>query len=241
MIKTALVGYGSMGREIEALAADNGLEITEKFDIDNPLKEDKDYNFDVAIEFTNPDSVLSNIEILAKNNINTVTGTTGWYHKLDEMKTLVNQYEIGLVWGSNFSVGMQMFFQIIKLASELGDNFEEYDIMLHELHHKRKKDSPSGTAETLAEIILREIKRKKSKNTETAHNAINPDELHVTSTRGGEIFGTHTVYLDSLADTIELTHRARNRKGFALGAIKAARFVHEKKGIYNFTEIFKNL
>jgi 4-hydroxy-tetrahydrodipicolinate reductase len=241
MIKTALIGYGSMGREIESIAKANGLDIVDIFDVNNPLKENKKYNFDVAIEFTTPDSVLKNTEILAKNGINVVIGTTGWYNEIAKIKKIVIDNKIGLVWGSNFSIGMQMFFEIVKKAAELVDKFEEYDVMIHELHHKRKKDSPSGTAETLSEIILREIARKKSKLYETAHKEINPDELHVTSTRGGEIFGTHTVYLDSLADTLELTHRARNRKGFALGAVKAAKFIYQKKGIHSFTEIFSDL
>lgn len=241
MIKIALIGYGSMGKEIEFLSKDNNIEITKTFDEDNPLELEKDFDFDVGIEFSTPKTVYNNIQILAENKVNMVVGTTGWYDKITDVKKLTKNNGIGLVWGSNFSVGMQMFFKVVDLVAKLTDKFEEYDIMLHELHHKRKKDSPSGTAETLAEIILKEVKRKKEKDIETQHNQINEDTLHISSTRGGEIFGTHTVYIDSHADTLELTHRARNRKGFALGAIKAAKFISDKKGFYNFTEIFENL
>lgn len=241
MIKTALIGYGSMGKEIEALAKDSELKITEIFDENQPLTEKSNFNFDVAIEFSTPNTVLSNIEILAKKRKNIVLGTTGWYDKMDYVKDITEKFGIGLVWGSNFSIGMQMYLQIIDKAARLVNNFDEYDVMAHEMHHKRKMDSPSGTAETLAEILLREINRKQSIQTETAHSQIKPEELHITSTRGGEIFGTHTVYLDSLADTIEITHRARNRKGFALGAIKAAKYIYNKKGFYNFTKIFNTI
>jgi 4-hydroxy-tetrahydrodipicolinate reductase len=239
MLRTALAGYGSMGKMIEELAELEALEIVKKYDVNNKLTNEKDFDFAIAIEFTTPDSVVDNIKILAENGINTVAGTTGWYDELDDVKDIIKHNGTGLIYGTNFSIGMQMFQRIIAYAAELANNFEEYDAMLHEMHHKRKKDSPSGSAVTLAEILLSKLNSKTKLQPETQHSRIEPGDLHVSSTRGGEITGTHTVYFDSLADTIELTHRARNRKGFALGAIKAAKFIDGKKGVFDFSEVFE--
>lgn len=239
-LKVALIGYGAMGREIESLSANNNIKITEIFEIDSPIQK-KNYDFDVAIDFSLPESVLENVKILAELKKNIVIGTTGWYNKMNEVETIVNNTNIACVWGSNFSIGMQMFFNIIDFASNLVNNIDNYDIMLHELHHKRKKDSPSGTAISLAEIILENVDRKKKIDSETVHEVINPEILHLSSTRGGEITGTHTVYFDSIADTIELTHRAKNRSGFALGAITAAHWIKDKKGFYSFNDLLKEI
>lgn len=235
--KIAILGYGSMGKEIEKQALESGFIITDIFHIDNKFDPAKKYDFDVAIEFTQPDAVFVNVKDLASAGKNIVVGTTGWYDRIDEMREIAEQNNVGIVWASNFSVGMNMFFKIVEYASKLAAQAEEYDIMLHELHHKRKKDSPSGTAESLGKIIMENVKIKNSILTETAHEQINPEQLHVTSTRGGEIFGTHTVYIDSLPDTIELTHRARSRAGFASGSLKAAELIHNKKGFYEFSEL----
>lgn len=237
-LKIALVGYGSMGKEIEKLTQDKDIQITDIFDIDNPIK-DGDYS--VAIEFTQPDSVMQNIEKLANLKKNIVLGTTGWYGEEYLIKEIVKANDIGLVWASNFSIGMQLFFQIIEHASKLINSIEDYDIFMHEFHHKRKKDSPSGTAETISQILLNNINRKKKAQYKTSERKINPEQLHVTSTRGGEVPGTHSVYLDSIADTIELTHRARNRSGFALGAIKAAELIDGKKGFFKFDDLLQEI
>lgn len=235
--KMAIVGYGSMGKEIDRLARENEIEVTNIFDVDKPFESDKDYDFDVAIEFTEPSSAIKNVRNIAEAGKNIVLGTTGWYENYDEIKEIIEKNNVGLVWASNFSVGMNIFFKIIGFASELINKTDDYDIMLHELHHKRKKDSPSGTAESLAKIILERVSTKSEAFKETAHEQIKQEQLHVTSTRGGEIFGTHTVYIDSLADTLELTHRARSREGFALGSLKAAELIHGKKGMYEFPEL----
>ena len=239
--KIAIVGYGAMGRVIEKLAKDKGYYITDIFDKDNPLERDADYDFDVAIDFTYPDTVINNIQILSDHGKSVVVGTTGWYNRRDEISNIVNKNETGLVWGSNFSVGVQMYFKIVKYASKLVNFLDSYDVMVHEMHHRRKKDSPSGTAEIMAKIITSNIDRK----TGTEFNAINGEvdnsKLHVSSTRGGEITGLHTMYIDSLADSIELTHNAKNRTGFALGSLLAANWVHNKKGFYSFSEILTDI
>jgi 4-hydroxy-tetrahydrodipicolinate reductase len=239
--KIAIVGYGAMGKTIETLAKDGGYVITDIFDKDYPIDPTQTYDFDVAIDFTLPNTVLDNIKTLSNMGKNIIVGTTGWYAKADEVKAIVEQSGNALVWGSNFSIGVQMYFKIIRYASALVNNLDFYDVMLTEMHHKRKKDSPSGTAETMAKIVLENIDRKTDTEYETTHGEIDNSKLHVSSIRGGEITGTHTMYLDSLADTIELTHRAKNRTGFASGSLLAANWALGKKGFYSFDQILSEI
>lgn len=236
MIKTAIVGYGQMGKEIEQLAK-NKLEICSIFDIDRPIDPQKKYDFTTAVEFTNPAVVFDNIKLLASMGKNIVCGTTGWESRTEEVKEIVEKAGIGFVYASNFSIGMRMFFKLTEYAAELFNEYQDYDVMLHEFHHKRKKDSPSGTALSLADILIKNIERKKTILPDKSESVIDASMLHVTSTRGGEIPGTHTIYFDSLADTIELTHRARNRNGLALGAIKAVELLEGRKGFFEFSEL----
>ncbi len=239
--KIAVVGYGSMGREVEKAAKEQDITVTNIFDIDSMIDTAKTYEFDIAIEFTHPDEVIENVRLLAGMGKSVVTGTTGWYGEKELMFSIIRNAGTGLVFGTNFSVGMQMFFRLTRFAAALMNRSDSYDIMLHEMHHHRKKDSPSGSAKKLADIILNEVDKKKHIFDDTAREKIHQEALHVSSTRGGEIFGRHTVYIDSLADTIELTHNAKNRKGFALGALEAAKWLHGKKGIYDFGEIFEDI
>lgn len=239
--KIAIIGYGQMGKEIERIAKDKNLAITDIFDIDKPIDSAKNYEFDVAIDFSHNSALLNNLTILADMKKNLIIGTTGWMEQMPNVKKIVADSGIGAVYGSNYSIGMQIFNRLISLASASINNVEDYDIFLHELHHKRKKDSPSGTSLSLANIITHNIDRKNQLLIDSAKEEIKPNELHVSSTRGGEIFGTHTIYLDSFADTIELTHRAKNRSGFALGAVNSAIWVHNKKGLFEFSEIFSEI
>jgi len=238
--KIGLIGYGAMGQEIEKLAGELGFIITEKFDVNHLLKENVEYEFDVAIDYSISESVFRNVEIIGKLGKNIVLGTTGWYKEEERLKDLVNQYNIGLVWGSNFSIGMQTFFKLVEYASEFISTMD-YDIMLHELHHRNKRDSPSGTAITLSNIIMENYPKKKSIEINAVQGVIDESVLHVSSTRGGYITGTHSVYIDSIVDTIELTHTAKNRSGFALGSLKSAKWLKDKKGFYCFNDIFQNL
>lgn len=238
--KIGLIGYGAMGLEIEKLAHELGFIITEKFDINHQLKENVEYEFDVAIDFSVTESVFNNVEKIGKLGKNIVLGTTGWYKEENRLKDLVDQYNIGLVWGSNFSIGMQTFFKLVEYSSEFISKMD-YDIMLHELHHRNKRDSPSGSALTLSKIILDNYPNKKSIEINSVQGIIDESILHVSSTRGGHITGTHTVYIDSIADTIELTHTAKNRSGFALGSLKSAKWLKDKKGFYCFNDIFQEI
>ncbi len=239
--RIALIGYGSMGKEIEAIARKKGITITNIFDIDNPLSLSSQDNFDVAIDFSTPASVVENVRLVSLLHKDIVIGTTGWNDCFNDVQQHITINEVGAIYGSNYSIGMQMFFRVVRQAAMLINSADEYDVFLHEIHHKRKIDSPSGTALSLAHIILDEVERKQRLNTETLHHRINENELHVSSVRGGEITGTHTVYVDSLADTIELTHRAKNRGGFALGALEAAVWIWNKKGMYDFTSVFTEI
>jgi 4-hydroxy-tetrahydrodipicolinate reductase len=237
----ALLGYGSMGREIEREAPKYGLNVVQIYDIDRPLARDSQYDFDVAIDFSTAEAVASNVKALAARKIPVVVGTTGWLGWAEEVFETVNSADSALIYGSNFSIGMQLFFKIVERASELFAKADGYDVLLHELHHKRKKDAPSGTALKLAEIIQDSFKNKTELLASAPDGAIAPSELSVTASRGGEFPGTHTVYFDSSADTIELTHRARNRSGFAAGALIAAKWICGRKGVWTFEEMLDNM
>lgn len=240
-LKIALIGYGAMGKEIERIAIEKGIVVTDIFDIDSKIDPNKKYEFDVAIDFTQPDSIKHNLLACANLKKNIVIGTTGWYDKKDEFKSIVQESDIACVWGSNFSVGMQMFFRIVSSAASIVEKADDYDIMIHELHHKRKKDSPSGSAISIANIILDKVSRKKGILDDTARELIDEELIHLSSTRGGEITGIHTVYLDSYADVLELTHRAKNRTGFAVGSLLAAQWILGKKGFHDFSDVLNEI
>ncbi len=240
-LKIALIGYGAMGKEIEKTAKRNGIVITDIFELDSKISSSKKYDFDVAIDFGYSEFVRENVEVLSKLNKNIVIGTTGWEKDLIAIKELIKKSDIGCIYGSNFSIGIQMFQRITELACKLMNNIDGYDIMLHELHHKNKKDSPSGTALLLAKTILKNNNLKDEIITDKCEERISSNQLHVSSTRGGEIIGIHSIYLDSLADTIELTHRAKNRTGFAVGAVSAAKWIHKKKGLFQFNDMLDDL
>ena len=236
-MKLAIVGYGAMGKEIENIAIEKNIVISNIFDIDRPIKENEEYDFDVAIEFSSPNVVLDNIKLLAQKKKNIVIGTTGWLDKISIVKKYAIENDIGIVWSSNFSIGMQIFFKIVNEASKLINKFEQYDSFISEKHHRNKIDSPSGTAISLANIMLSNLQSKDKILTENINRKINSNELQITSIRGGNIFGEHSIYFDSEVDTIELKHNAKTRKGFANGAILGANFIYNKKGVYNFEDI----
>jgi len=234
-MRIALIGYGKMGKEIEAAAVAAGDTIVQKFDIDRPADAASLAGADVCIEFSTPDTVVGNIKMALQAQKDIVVGTTGWYDHLPEVKKLAVQS--GLLYSANFSVGVNMYFRIVAAAAELMRNAPDYDTYVHELHHRQKADSPSGTALRLADILLKRIERKKSIATHRMDGKISPEALHVTSTRVGTFAGTHTVGFDSEADLIEITHTARSRRGFALGALRAAHWLHGRKGVYTMDDV----
>jgi 4-hydroxy-tetrahydrodipicolinate reductase len=234
-MKIAIIGYGKMGREIESLAREQGDVIAGTFDIDTPVRPGMLAGVDMCIEFSAPEAVLSNIRTAIEAKCDIVVGTTGWGAHLSEIKNSVK--DSGLLYTSNFSVGMNIFFRLVKRAAELMNNSPGYDPYIHEIHHRQKADSPSGTALTLAGILINGMDRKKEILTKPPDGKIAPEILHVSSTRTGTGSGTHTVGFDSEGDVIELRHVAKNRRGFALGALTAARWLRGRKGVYTMDDV----
>lgn len=241
-MRIALVGYGNMGHELERVIKGSTqhqvvsislTEINGKWDTKGIKKAD------VVIDFTSPQVVLENIKKIASLGKNMVIGTTGWYDQIDEVKRIVKQAKVGLVYAHNFSVGANIFFKIVADAAKLFAKFGGYDVYGFEVHHTGKKDSPSGTATRIAKSIMSNFPSKKKIQSEKLDRQIEVDELHFASVRGGRNPGFHQVVFDSAADSIALSHQAHNRTGFAKGAILAAEFIKGKKGLYNFDEVFK--
>src|SRR3989338_510857 len=243
----AIIGYGKMGREIERIALQRGIKVVSIIDLEakeahlREITAESVRNADVCIDFTHPDSSIKNIEKLSKLKKNIVVGTTGWYGNMGRARAIVNKAGNGLIWSGNFSIGVNLFFRMVEDAARIIDNVEDYDIFIHEFHHSQKADSPSGTALMLGKLITDNVSRKKKIVTEELKRRIRPDELHISSTRGGSIPGTHIVGMDSAADTIELKHTARNRQGFALGAVMAAQWISKKKGFYGIDDMMDSV
>ncbi len=238
MTRIAIIGYGAMGQELERLAPHHDCLVAAVYEVDKPVTANDAADWDVAIDFSDASAVVGNCAAVCQAGKGLVIGVTGWSEHLDTIRSLVQKANIGCVYGSNFSVGVQMFFRLARAAGMLVHQQPEYDVMIHEWHHKRKKDSPSGTALTLGSILLDEVRRKTHITTETQHGPIHPAALHVSSTRGGEIAGRHVITLDGPHDRIDLIHDARSRVGFASGALRAATWIRNRKGLHDFTDIF---
>lgn len=246
-MKIGLIGYGKMGQEVEKTARVRGHQIGARID---PAGRDQCLpaisaialaETEVAIEFSHPDVVLENLRQLIQLKKPVVVGTTGWFGQIGEISSLCRQQESALVYAPNFSLGVNLFYLILEKAAQLFNHFDAYDVALMETHHRHKVDSPSGTAKKMAEILLQNLERKTRITSDTLDRAIAPDELHLVSVRAGEFPGTHSVVFDSLADTIELTHSARSRAGFALGAVLAAEWVKDRQGVYSFEQVLNEI
>jgi 4-hydroxy-tetrahydrodipicolinate reductase len=224
-----------MGREIDSIARSQGETIARVFDSRNPVRPEALSDVEICVDFSTPETVVQNIRAAIEAKRDIVVGTTGWDKHLPEFRNSVK--ESGLLYASNFSLGMNYFFRMVKRAAELMNGAAEYDPYIHEVHHRQKLDSPSGTALRLAGILIDGIDRKKEILSRPPNGKIAPEALHVSSTRAGTVAGTHTVGFDSDADSIELTHAAKNRRGFALGALAAARWLHGRKGIYTMDDV----
>ena len=229
--RLAIIGYGKMGKLIERLAPEYGFEVRAKFSgRDNPhaqaLSHETLRGTDVAVEFTTPEAAPQNIRRLAVLGINTVVGTTGWLEQLPAMRAAIADGKTGLVWAPNFSVGVNLFLQTVARAAALFAKHPEYEAWAWEIHHSAKKDAPSGTLKKLAEEM---------------RDAGYARPISLSSSRAGAIPGTHEIGFDSVDDTITLRHTARNREGFARGALQAARWIAGKKGFFEFKEILGDL
>lgn len=241
-MKIALIGFGGMGKTLHRIAISRGHSVPVIIDPKDQASTHKEVSeealkgLDIAIDFSSPDAVLTNAKIANNAGTNLVIGTTGWYDHLPELKEILKENKIGLLWSSNFSIGVNLYFAIMEQASKLINKFDEYDIWGHEIHHYNKADSPSGTAKTLEKILLDNIERKTSVVEDRLNRKREPNEIHFSSVRGGLVNFGHTVGFDSEADTITITHSARNRDGYALGAIKAAEWLNGKKGLYEMKD-----
>jgi 4-hydroxy-tetrahydrodipicolinate reductase len=234
-MKIALIGYGKMGREIEAVALQRGHEIVLKVTsanassyTDNELKQ-----ADVAIEFSKPHTVIENAKRCFNAGVPVVVGTTGWYGHFEELKKECGQKQATLFHATNFSLGVNLFFKVNTYLAELMNKYQEYDVSMEEIHHIHKLDKPSGTAITLANQVLEKIDRKSKWSIDSK----TPDTLFIKDVREGEVPGTHIMKYHSAVDDIEIMHKAHNRKGFALGAVVAAEFLKGKKGIYTMSDL----
>ena len=222
----AIIGYGKMGHMVEEMALSRGHKVVFKVDIEGneqgqALTKASLAGADVAVNFSTPDSVLTIVDRISAAGVNLVVGTTGWMNHLPAVRKMIEERKTALVYGSNFSIGVNLFFRLAEAAAGLFQDYAEYDPWIYEIHHKAKLDAPSGTALKLEQIVEKAYPGRK----------ISP-----ASNRAGAHPGTHTVGFDSLADTITITHTARSRLGFAAGALRAAEWILGKKGLYEFSE-----
>jgi 4-hydroxy-tetrahydrodipicolinate reductase len=235
-MKIALIGYGKMGKAIEQIAIQRGHEIVLKVGIEN-LEDNTIDNIrkaDVAIEFTGPESAFENVIRCIEAGVPVVCGSTGWLTRYEEAKNTCLAHKGALLYASNFSVGVNIFFAINKRLAELMAPHKEYNVSMTEVHHTEKKDAPSGTAITLAEQILDKNEQKK----QWVNNPSNlTQDLVITSERIDPAPGTHIITYKSEIDDIEIKHTAHNRTGFATGAVLAAEYLHYKKGIYTMSDV----
>ena len=235
-----------MGKIIEKIATDRQHEIVLKIDQDNQddLTAENLQLADVAIEFSTPHTVLNNIEHCLNAGVPIVVGTTGWYDSLPQLKEKFERSSTAMMYASNFSVGVNVFFHVNKVLAKLMNNYPYYDIQVEEIHHTQKLDSPSGTAITIAEGIIENLDSKKewvkalNIDGETTGDAVKNDQLLIESFRIDSVPGTHTVIYDSEVDSIEFKHTAHNRNGFALGAVLAAEWIQGKEGFYSVEDMF---
>ncbi len=239
-MKIAILGYGKMGKTIEQVALENGHEISLVIDINTKadLTPGNLRKTDVAIEFSNPVAAYENIELCLKAGVPVVCGTTGWLDKLTDVQQLCNKQNGAFFYASNFSIGVNILFEINRHLAKMMNNFPEYQVDLEEVHHTQKLDAPSGTAISLADDILDIIERKSGwVLDENGNETKDDDEFTIFSKRIDEVPGTHTVSYSSEIDTISIRHVAHSRIGFARGAVKAAEWIVGKKGCFGMKDL----
>lgn len=237
-MKIALIGYGKMGHEVEIVALNRNHQVVLKIDKDNEndliLQNLK--KVDVAIEFSTPTTAFQNVRKCLESSIPVVVGTTGWFDKLDEAKLVADNCNTALFHASNYSIGVNMFFRLNKVLADYVNNVKGYSLSITETHHTQKLDAPSGTAITMAQLIVESIDELKGWT-------LLPDKCNgkipIEAIREGDVPGTHTVTFNSEQDEILLTHRAKSRKGFAIGAVLAAEFLVGKKGFFTMEDLLK--
>ena len=229
-MRIALFGYGKMGQMIEQVAIKRGHEIVAKIDENS---ENIDFStMDVAIDFSMPEAAFGNITKCLHNKVPIISGTTGWLDKYDDALTLCNEKKGAFIYASNFSLGVNIFFELNNYLAKMMQNLPEYNVELEEIHHTQKLDAPSGTAITLAEGVIANSNYKQWKL-----DSASKETLKITSKRIGTVPGTHTVAYESIVDSIEIKHTAHNREGFALGAVTAAEWIIGKVGVFSMRDV----
>lgn len=241
-MRIALLGYGKMGQEIEKILLEKGHKVVLKIFYENAheLSRENLQKADVAIEFSTPDTAPTHIRACIDAGIPVVVGTTGWYEHLAELEKAVEDKQSALLYSTNFSIGVNLFFHLNKKMAALMNSYREYAVSVEEIHHTQKLDAPSGTAITTAEGIIAhlDVKNKWTNSMDTDKRVSAPqDAVHITSVRTENVPGTHTVTYSSDIDSIELKHTAFNRKGFALGAVVAAEWLQGRKGIFTMSDV----
>jgi 4-hydroxy-tetrahydrodipicolinate reductase len=237
-MKIALLGYGKMGKEIEKIARERHHELALIIDINNQHEfiVNNIKMADVAIDFSTPDSAYGNILKCFEAGIPVVCGTTGWLNKLDKITELCKSQNQTLFYASNFSLGANVLFALNKYLARIMDNFPAYNVEIKEIHHIHKIDAPSGTAISLANDLIAHVKRKEKWELDQASA---DHVVQISAVRKDEVPGTHVITWDSLVDRIEIMHEAKSRKGLALGAVLAAEFIRDKKGIFSMGDLLK--
>lgn len=246
MTKIAVVGYGKMGQVIGRIAKERGHQIV----VIDPHHPEADFadvtaesltNVQVGIEFTNPEVVITNINKFNALRVPLVVGTTGWYQEISEVKAHVADAKNALIYASNFSVGVNVFFKVVEAAAKIINKFPEFDISGLDIHHNKKVDSPSGTAMTAAQILIENIGRKSTAVYDKLDRAPESHEIHFASLRSGNVPGTHQIFLDSPAESVNIEVVARNREGYALGSVIAAEWLYDKQGFFKFEDLIDQI
>ncbi len=247
-MRIGISGYGQMGALIRETALAWGHLVPLVID---PLSSAAEVNareltclsppLDVIIDFTSPQAVVKNIERYAEMKVAAVVGTTGWYAQMERVASIVEKSGIGLIWSSNFSLGVNLFLKLVEKTASVMNRFPQYDVLVHESHHHRKIDSPSGTARIIADILLEKLDRKNTLLTALPERPLKEGELHLSSSRVGSVPGNHTVIFDGEVDTIILEHSARSRCGFAEGAVQAAEWIYGRSGLYDINDLMNSI
>jgi len=235
----ALIGYGKMGKAIEEIAISRGHSVVVKFNSQNPLESSQLRTTDVAIEFSQPDLALKHIKLCADGQIPVVVGTTAWEEHLPEIINHIDKREASLIYSSNFSIGVNLFFEMNKHLARLMNDKTDYVASITEIHHKQKIDAPSGTAVTLAKDLISNHPAYSSWKLTGQSENMEKTDLPISAIREENVPGTHLISYTSEIDTLTIEHQAHNRKGFALGAVIAAEFIHKKQGVYTMSDILK--
>jgi 4-hydroxy-tetrahydrodipicolinate reductase len=235
-MKIALIGYGKMGKTIEKIATERGHTISYKIDVQNrhDLTALSPENTDVAIEFSRPEAAYENVTAAIRANVPVVIGTTGWLDDLEKAKRLCRKQGSAMMYASNYSVGVNLFFALNRTLAKMMESQTQYKVGMEEIHHTEKLDAPSGTAISLANDIIKILSHK---DTWALGENATPNEIPIVAKRFDKVPGTHTIVYDSPIDTIEIKHTAHTREGFALGAIMAAEWIKGKKGVFTMKDM----